>query len=119
MFNKRPITITELFKSLSLNASGNQESVAVDLRQIAQNGFFSLFYNFTGSGTLKLEYLNGYEKSGPFVEPSNATDIGATLGAGSDWLSFTPILAPWMKIKATEDGGVNSITIVTLQLAIQ
>ena len=43
MFNKRPITITELFKSLNLNAAGNQESVAVNLRQIAQNGFFPFF----------------------------------------------------------------------------
>ena len=43
MFNKRPITITELFKSLSLNAAGSQESVAIDLREIAQNGFFPYF----------------------------------------------------------------------------
>ena len=40
------------------------------------------------------------------------------LAPGSDLLAFAPDLAPFMKIRATEDGGANPVT-VTLWINIQ
>ena len=119
MLSSRPITTMKLFDGESLSASASATSVAVDLRQIAQNYNFSVEYTITGSGTAKIEYLLCSTKGGTYIDAG--ADIGATLGAGSDILPFgsgDPELAPFMKIKITEDGGANSVS-VTLYLNIQ
>ncbi len=118
MKQRRPITTMKLFDGEALAAGGSADSVAVDLRDIAQNRAFSVFYTVAGSGTVKLEYLVSAEKDGAYVEPSGASDIGATLAAGSDVLGFSPELAPFLKIRATEDGGLNPATL-TLWLNVQ
>lgn len=114
----RPITTMKLFDAEVIAASGNSSSPAIDLREIASNGYFSIHYTIAGSGTAKIEYLGAPDDSETFLEPSGASDIGATLAAGSDLLSFSPELMPFMKIKVTEDGGANSIT-VTVWINIQ
>ena len=118
MLNIRPITTMKLFDAESILASQVANSVIIDLRQIAQNGYFSIFYTITGSGTIKLEYNLAAERGGTFVEPAAASDIGNTLAVGSGLKGFTPELAPFMKIKATEDGTSNT-AILTAWINIQ
>jgi len=109
----------KLFDAEALLASGNASSVAVDLREISQNHNFSVEYTTTGTGTTKIEYLLCSTIGGTYIDAG--TDIGATLAAGHDILPFAsgePGLAPFMKIKITEDGGVSAVA-VTLYLNIQ
>jgi len=119
MIGQRPITTMKLFDAKALIASATASSVAVDLREVAQNRKFSVEYTTTGSGTTLIEYLLCSTEGGTYRDVG--TDIGATLAAGHDTLSFAanqPQLAPFMKIRITEDGGVNSV-VVTLHLNFQ
>ncbi|OEU68462.1 MAG: hypothetical protein BBJ57_07230 [Desulfobacterales bacterium PC51MH44] len=112
MFNQRPMSLTKAFEGEVLIASGTADSEPIDLREIAQNFNFSVHYIITGTGTLKIEYLICSTKDGTYLDIG--TDIGATLGAGSSILPFAadePVLAPWMKIRITEDGGANGVTV--------
>ena len=118
MYNQRPIVTMKLFNEVAIEASGDEDSAIIDLREIAQAGFFSVGYTITGSGTVELTYLVGSEKDGAFVTPAAASPIGSTLAAGSGFLSFGPILAPFIKIKATEDGGAAG-AVLTLSINIQ
>lgn len=109
MFNQRPVTSYHLFSTETITKNTNESSVAVDLREIGQDGIFSVFYTITGSGTLKIEYTVCQTDNGTFIEPSGAADIGSGLTSssgtsGSDLVSFEPELTPFMKIKVTETG---------------
>ena len=102
-----------------LLASGTADSPAIDLRQIISNYRFSVDYTITGTGTVKIEYLLCATKDGTYVDIG--TDLGATLAAGSSFLAFAsgePHLAPFMKIRITEDGGANGVT-VSVNLHVQ
>lgn len=112
MLGQRPISTMEAFVDEVLALSGTADSVAIDLREIAQNYRFSVHYIITGTGTVKIEYLICSTKDGTYLDIG--TDLGATLAAGSSILPFAanePVLAPWMKIRITEDGGVNGVTV--------
>ena len=119
MLNARPITTIKLFDAKDLIASATVDSEPVDLGQLAQNYNFSVEYTTTGTGTTKIEYLLCSTIDGTYRNVG--TDIGATLAAGHDILPFAanqPQLAPFMKIRITEDGGVNAVA-VTLYLNVQ
>ena len=96
----------------------------VDLVRENANGYFSIQIYITGDGTLKAEYLVSNDGT-HFIEPTGATDIFSaytkTSGPGSDGrdiVSFEPELAGHLRIKFTETGGANSVTIDAF-LAIQ
>lgn len=118
MHNYRPITTRKIFDEEALLASGTATSVAIDLREITGNGFFSLEYLFTSTGdaTIKFEYLISSEEEGTYHNVGS--DIGATLAEGGGFLSFDPELAPFLKIKVTEDGAADP-AVVTALLNIQ
>jgi len=87
-------------------------------------GNFSLQYTITGDGTCKFEYLMSNDNTN-YLEPSTADDIGSGLtktsgpaSDGKDILYFNPEIADRMKIKVTETGGANSVT-VTAWLVFQ
>lgn len=111
MKGQRPITTIKLFSAQSIAASGSATSEAVDLREISQEGRFSVYATVTGSGTLKLEYLVSPEKGGTFIEPAGASDAATGLISGNSAASFTPVLAPFLEIKATETGGAQGVTL--------
>ena len=123
MYNKRPIVVYELWKANSITKDTNESTVAVDLREIAQDGVFALKYTITGDGTLTLEYTGCETKDGTFVEPSGASDIATGLTktsgtSGTDIITFEPELMPFMKIKATETVTTDD-AVLTLHLFIQ
>jgi hypothetical protein len=100
---RRFVTTLNIIKNISFI---NNEVVLTDpipLRLYAKRGFFSVEYNITAN-TFKLEYLICSIIDGVYIEPAAATDIGTRL-TGHGFLSFNPIIAPFMKIKATCTGG--------------
>ena len=118
----REIQTKLIFNAQEIAAGGNAVSDAINLQGI--DGYFSIQVALTGDGTAKFEYLMSNNNS-DFLEPSSASDIATghtkTSGPGADGkdiYAFDPDLAKFMKIKVTETGGANTIT-VTVTSAIQ
>lgn len=100
----------DLFSAEAIVASANALSDGFDIRAKAPNDKFVIHYTITGTGILKLEYLLAYYSNGTYITPADALDIGTGLLAGSDFIEFSPILAPFIKIRATETGGSATAT---------
>ena len=113
------VTSTTVINAQTVVKSGTYTSSAIDLSNV--RGYFSLYYAITGDGTAKFEYLFSSDDS-TFLEPSGGSDVATGLtktsgpGAdGKDVTAFSPFM--WgkrMKIKVTETGGVNSITVTAI-----
>jgi len=117
-----PIVTKNIFSAETITASGTATSTATDLSNMA--GFFTIQVAVSGSGTCKIEYLLSNDGTN-YLEPTSASDIAtgvtATSGPGTDGkniYSFSPEMAKYIKIKITETGGANTVT-VTAWLAIQ
>lgn len=111
------IHTTKLFDAIAIAKNGSATSVAVCLEDICPNGVFSVQSTMAGTGTLKLEYLISSTLNGTYV--AGGTAIVAAQGAGTNlFYTLDPTLAPFIKIKATEND-VNPITSLDLWLNIQ
>lgn len=109
----------KIFNSVTIPASGTSTSPILPLQgSIAGiGGYFTVYYEISGSGTAKIEYLGSLDGE-TFIEPTGASDVGSSLTAtsgpgtdGKDILSFAPIATPYYKIKVTETGGSSTVTI--------
>ena len=114
----KTIKTEKLLDAVSINAAGVELTVPVDLREIVEVGKFSLSYTITGTGTIKLEYLVCPTKDGTYIAPAGVDPIGSTLAVGSGSIAFTPVLSPFIKIRATEDGGAAA-AVLSLWLNVQ
>jgi hypothetical protein len=123
MGNYRDIYITKIFSSESVAASGSATSAPLDLGSISSSGYFSLQVAVTGSGELTLEFElsnDGINYVTPTGSLEITTGLSATSGPGSDGkdiYSFGPILARWLRIKATETG-TSDAAVLTAFLAV-
>ena len=111
------IRVTKVIDAQTVAASGTYTSATIYLSQIFANGHFSLHVELTGDGTGKFEYQLSNNNSN-FVTNTGADDIVTahtkTSGPGSDGIDIydiSPDLAAYMKIKVTETGGANNITV--------
>lgn len=111
------INTVELFTAEVIAKNTNVTSEAVNIREDFPTGFFSIYVIVAGSGTAKIEYLLSLDGT-TFLIPSGADDIVTAMTAGSDILPFSPELAKQLKIKVTETGTSDPIT-VTIILAFQ
>lgn len=116
------ITCNKIFDAEEIAASESYTSSAIDLTHT--KGYFSIQYEITGDGTLTISYLLSNDGTN-FMLPSTGSNIGTSLtktsgpgSGGKDIIAFTPVLANFIKFKATETGGANSATI-TMHYAIQ
>jgi hypothetical protein len=107
--------VLTVFNAQEIAASGNASSNSIRIGDL--EGYFTLQYAVTGDGTCKFEYLLSNDGTN-FIEPSDADDIitaqTKTSGPGSDGqdiYSFSPTPAKFMKIKCTETGGADTVTI--------
>lgn len=121
---KFPITVKAVHSANAITLNTNESSARIDLNGRAQAGTFSIQVLVTGDGTAKFEYLLSNDGTN-FVEPTSGADIATaftkTSGPGSDGrdiFTFQPEPARWMKIRVTETGAANAIT-VTVFLFIQ
>lgn len=101
----------QLFSKQQLSHGGSGTSQVLDLRNLAQVGNFALsFKSIAGTagsaGTTIYTYTQCSEREGTFITPTGAYAIGTAGGGGtpSDIVAFSPVLAPYMKIIATQTG---------------
>jgi len=115
---------TPIFSAETILANGTSTSQGIDLNRHKVIGDFSLQVAVTGTGTCKFEYLMSNDGV-TYLEPTSASDIASSItissGPGSDGKDlyvFFPETARYIKIKCTETGASNSVT-VTATLLIQ
>ncbi len=122
---KSNIRTTLIFDSETIALSATATSAVIDMGSTKPGGFFSIHVkDLTDDGTMQLTYELSADNV-TYVTPSSASDIVTahtkTTGPGSDGedlYSFTPELARYMRIIATETGGANAI-VVTAFIIIQ
>lgn len=112
---------SKLFTTQEIIAGASSTSEAIRIRHVS--GFFSIYFELTGDGTATVEYLLSHDGI-TYLTPVSATEIKTgfvkTSGNGSDGkdiIPFEPELAPFMKIKITETGSADTITVTMSFLA--
>ena len=89
---------------------------------VSSSNNFSLQVEITGDGTAKIDYLvsnNGTDYFIPTGASSIATGLTKTTNTdGKDLYEFTPKFSKYMKLKITETGTSDSVT-VNMMLAVQ
>lgn len=114
------VTVTKIIDAEEIAASGSYTTSVIDLSNL--NGTMSLQYAITGDGTLTISYTVSNDGTN-FLLPTGGAAIAAGLTktsgtSGKDIIAFTPPLAKYLKITATETGTTKSATI-TLTAAIK
>ena len=93
----------ELFRgangAIGQNAAINSDTL--DMRHVRLDGYFSLHMINTG-GTVTATVLVCSIKGGTFVPPDTPVTIISAQAAGTGFVSFSPPVAPFMKIRFTE-----------------
>jgi hypothetical protein len=90
------------------SAGGTSNSDPIDLRDVSAVGTFSFSYTVAPSngaataGTTNFTYLCSNSRNGTYIKPAGAGTVGTCIAAagGSDILSFTPVVTPFIKIQA-------------------
>lgn len=115
--NRESIVTLPLFNALTIAASGSAESSVIDLDALKSLGYFSIQVELTGDGTAQIEYLSSNDNVS-YLVPASASDIVTaftkTSGDGSDGndlISYTPEPSKFQKIRITETGTTDSITV--------
>ena len=128
-FEIASIHVIPLFKSETIGPGDYITSDAVDLRDKAQQGIFSLAYfvevgtNGT-AGTVIWSYVGSSLEGGTYLAPSASVAIG-TNGTGgtayADIKTFEPEPMPFIKIRGTTTGiaGTGNSVKVTAELIVQ
>ena len=95
----------ELFRGANgaIVQSNTLTSDALDMRNLKMDGYFSLHTIHVG-GDITVTVLVCSTKAGTFVAPSTAVEIVADFAAGTGFWSFTPPVAPFIKLLFTENG---------------
>lgn len=115
MQGSRQITTMKIFDGEAIAKNESATSPAIDLREITQNWKFSLHAIIAGTGQLDIAVLTCSTKDGTYVEDS--TLLADDQAAGTIFVAVDPVLAPFIKIKATENN-TNPITSLTAWLNI-
>jgi hypothetical protein len=119
-----PINTRVVFDAVSVTKNTTSTSRTIELNQAGVTGTFSLQVAVTGDGTLTFKFTVSNDGQ-TFITPTGASDIKAGMtktggpgGDGKDIYTFTPPLAKFLRITATET--VNSAAaVVTATLAYQ
>jgi len=117
------IFVKKVFTAELIAASGSAESVVIDLGSVCTDpSSFGLQVEMTGDGTGTIEALVSNHTT-DFIRPSTQPVIKSgfvkTSGPasdGKDAFSFSIVPSRFLKIKVTEAGGADSVT-VTAYLA--
>ena len=113
------IIVNELYRGSggAISQNDNITSDLIDLRHIGIAGYFSL-HVITVGGTLTATLLVCSTEDGTYVAPDTAITILDAVAAGTHFASFSPPLAPFIKIKFTETN-VDDITSMDAWLNVQ
>lgn len=112
-------------KTLITTLTGTVDASALILSEVIDvryaDGFFSLQIAATGSGMAKVEYLVSNDGVNFVAKEEILSGFTSTSGPDSDGnnlVTFDPQMCRNLRIRCTETGGVDSITVV-ITLAIQ
>lgn len=100
------VSVAPIWTNLSVTASGTHTSDAWRIRDFAIQGKFSLGIKVAGTGRISVGYQISLDGT-TYITPSSASSIcsnfTATSGTGGfDIITFSPPVAPYMKIQLTE-----------------
>jgi len=116
------VIVTKVFTAELILANGSALSGVIDLGSVSQLGSTGLQVYISGDGTAQFDYTVSNHLN-DFITPSGvsaiASSVTKTSGPGSDGKDAYPfevIIHRYMKIKVTETGTSDSIT-VTAYLA--
>lgn len=102
-----------VFSAQAVLAGGSVDSDPIDIRGI--DGYLSLGWTITGDGTAKFEILSCLDGSNYLdVSPDIAAAQTKITGPGTNGINaalITTIPAPFIKIRVTETGGANAVTV--------
>jgi hypothetical protein len=104
------------------SAGGTSLSDPIDLRDISKQGRFSLSYSIAAAGgvgtaaSTVFTYLGCPVYDGTYVTPTGGT-CGTVNGVGSDIVSISPPVMPFMKVKVV--AGTSGTALVTGALHVQ
>jgi hypothetical protein len=113
----RPITTYNVFGgTLAVTKKGTHTSTAFDLREVAQDGLFSLEYTITGSANIALTYTVCSTKGGTYFTPTGGGSIASGLTVGHGGLSFEPEMYPFIKFVATEADVATGTLVLLLNI---
>ena len=111
------IHTSALFTNEAVTASGTITSTAVELEHIVAENNYSLAMAPTGSGVFNVAYQVSYDNTN-WATPSTASNIKTGLTASGttlDILSFTPVLAPYLRFTVTETlGASGTISLISM-----
>lgn len=112
------IHVIKVLDAVAITGSGNSLSDAIELNLYRPTGFFSIQITTAGAGsTVKIEYLLSMDGT---VYSDCGTDIKTGFAPGTNIFDFPagePSVAPFMKLKVSEETG-NNITSCTLLLSV-
>jgi len=99
------IRTQELFRGTGglIASSGNLTSDVIDLTGMRLEGSFALHTIHVG-GDITVTVLVCSTPGGTFLAPTSAVQIVADFAAGTGYWSFTPPVAPYMKLYFVENG---------------
>jgi len=107
------------FTGVTIAANGTSDPYTLDLTPYQPDGFMSLQFVMTGTGTARIYYTSSNDNV-TYVAAEGVSDIiTAMVGAGEKFIPINPIFSKYMRIYVTETGGANSITIGKAILSIQ
>lgn len=97
------VKVMELYRGTNgaIGKNAYIDSDALDMRNVKVDGYFALQMISTG-GTITVTVLVCSTKDGTFVAPTTAVTVLSSKAAGTYYESFTPPVAPFMKLRFTE-----------------
>lgn len=103
--------------STEFRISATVGSGLVNVANSLITGDWSIYYDITDAGTVTFEYFLSWDGV-TAIAPTSSADIitGVVLAAGERATGFSPVLAPWLGIRATETGGANGVNFEKLIL---
>lgn len=104
-------TVT-LFDAQTIAAGQSATSAAFSFAQIKSIGALSIQNLIAGSGTAKVEILLSNDGA-TWTEPQDVTDVIASQTAGTVFAGISCPIAVSGKLKVTETGSSDSITVTT------
>jgi len=117
------ITTIPIHRSKVMAAGTSLDSDPIDLREIAEVGSFSLSYNVGTSGgiatcgTTNFSYLGCAYYDGTYVAVTAGTFGTVGNAGGSDIVTISPPLMPFIKIRTSV--GSSGTSVVTAQLHVR
>lgn len=117
------ITTIPIWKNTQVGAQGTAGTLLsdpIDMREICAEGACSLSYAIAGTGgatagSTKFEYLGCAEEDGTYIAAGTFGTQGAAAASGI--VSFSPVVIPFMKIKAVS--GTSNPALITAELHVR